>query len=175
MHNYIALLSRLRSECSATSEGLFLKLSGNLRTRPPSICEGLAASRILALFLETVKQLSPNSSRPNSYRIIFRPLKLRTFNRIAKIAGRNHATLSSPLTTSWVFGAWGHTKGGAAMLDVSSTTAITLHLCILSTSYKGNPCMHNKRNHFLHKWPPSATGLTGVLEVSSGARVHGFY
>ena len=148
MHNYIALLSRLRSECSATSEGLFLKLSGNLRTRPPSICEGLAASRILALFLETVKQLSPNSSRPNSYRIIFRPLKLRTFNRIAKIAGRNHATLSSPLTTSWVFGAWGHTKGGAAMLDVFSTAAITLHMCILSFFHINAPLHTHKGTTF---------------------------
>lgn len=70
MHNYIALLSRRSIEYPATSEGLFLKLSGNMCTRPPSICKGLAASRILALFYETVKQLNPNSSQPNSYRVI---------------------------------------------------------------------------------------------------------
>ena len=42
-HAYMALSSRLRSECSATSERLFQKLSVNLRSRRPSICRVLAA------------------------------------------------------------------------------------------------------------------------------------
>ena len=42
-YEYTAISSRLRSECSATSERLFQKLSVNLRSRRPSICRVLAA------------------------------------------------------------------------------------------------------------------------------------
>ena len=58
----IALLSILRSENSATLEGLFLKLDINLRIRCPSIYNGLAGFGILALFYQTVKALRPSKS-----------------------------------------------------------------------------------------------------------------
>jgi len=85
----------------------------------------------------------------------YRTLQLRTFNRIAKIASRNSSTLTSPLNKFELdFWCLGHTKGGAAMLDVSSTTAIiTLHTYIPTLHINSPLHAHKRTTLSTHGYP----------------------
>ena len=143
-----ALSSRLRFECSAPLEELFQKLSVNLRFHYPSICRVLAAFRNSDAVPRDGEapqnQLRPMKLLPHDYWSVETELvQLNSSDRRLKQQYSN-----STLTSSWVFAAQCHSKGGAAMLDVSSTTAITLHICIISFFHRNAPLFTHKGTTF---------------------------
>lgn len=133
---------------SATSEGLFQRPSGNLLSRRPSICRVLAAlwnsGPIPRDGEANQRQLRPIKLLPHDYwSVETGHVQQHSQDRRSKPPYPN-----SPPATSWVFAARCHTKGGAAMLDVPSTTATALHICILSFSHKNAPLHLHKGTTF---------------------------
>ena len=71
----------------------------------------------------------------------------------------------------WMFVAWVTLKVAQQCLTSLVRPATALHTCILS--FHINVSLHTKKGTtFLHKWSSAVFGLTDVLVVSSGARVH---
>ena len=97
-----------------------------------------------------------------------------TSNRTSKIASQYNPTLTSPLTTSLSIRCLVVTLKVAqqCLTSLARPTITILHISILSISYKHTPAYTHRGTTFSTNGHPRRLGLTGVLEVSSGARVY---